>query len=145
MNGGLKMARLFTYIFITVGLMILLSLVGFDTSASYVLNQIGILNNPGGFESSNFHLGIILGLIALAGTAAIIFGFISGGNIETIATAGLVVLGATPLAFFLTDFISIVQLAKNAGGWEYYLIALICSPIIIGYSMSLWDWVRGND
>jgi len=139
------MAKLLTYIFLVVGLMILFNVAGLTTSTGIILQQLGIINpeSVSNIQSTSFYIVIaVVALAALIGVgAAVSIGVFKTTVNETAITA---VAGLT-LALFIGDLISIVTYAGGTENWVKYLIFLIMTPIIFGYVISLYDWVRGKD
>ena len=134
------MAKLFTYVILTVGLVILFNAAGLQTAGSIVMEKFGIEFG----EIQNFRLGtlfITFLVSAIAGllAAGIIMGTLGRGSPELAVTA----LYATPLVALVGDLVSIIVFGGT--GWVGYLIFLIMAPLIAGYVISLYDWVRGRD
>jgi len=134
--------KIFTYIVITVGIMLFLNAAGFVTAGSVALGWLGI---EGGdlyvFKlSSLFTTFLVVALGALAASGVII-GIFGKGSLETSVTA----LYATPLIALIGDLILTVTLAEPGTHWAGYLIMMLMSPLIAGYVIALYDWVRGRD
>ena len=134
------MAKLFTYVILTVGLVILFNAAGLQTAGSIVMEKFGIEFG----EIQNFRLGtlfITFLVSAIAGllAAGIIMGTLGRGSPELAVTA----LYATPLVALVGDLVSIIVFGGT--GWVGYLIFLIIAPLLAGYVISLYDWVRGRD
>lgn len=138
------MAKLMTFVMVTVGLMVLMNLAGLQTTSGYILGSMGInIGNIQNFSSTSFYIAILAALAALLVTGAGIrvTGF---GLTSSSFTAG--VAAATPLAVLVGDLVSIVVQASATGlSWVSYLIFLIIVPFVFGYMISLFDWARGID
>jgi len=135
------MAKVFTYIMITTGIILLLNLAGLQTAGSIVTEQlsgeIDSIQNIMGNALLNSLLTLAIG--ALVGAAAIAIGTFGRVNPAIYVTA----LYAAPLVSLVADMIAIVVLGGTA--WTGYLIFLIMTPLIYGYAIALYDWVRGID
>jgi len=134
------MAKLFTYVIITIGLVILFNAAGLQTAGSVVMETLGI--NFGNIE--NFRVGtlfITFLVSAIAGLLAtgVIALTLGRGNPEL----GVTAFYATPLIALVGDMISIIVF--GGAGWAGYLMFLIMGPLIGGYVIALYDWVRGRD
>lgn len=131
--------------FITIGLMILFYFAGLATSTGIILGQLGIINTEGvsNIPSTAFYVAIaVTALAALIGVGtAVSIGVFKTTINETAITA----VAALVLVTFIGDLISIVSYAGGSGNWVSYLVILIMTPIIFGYVMALYDWVRGRD
>ena len=136
------MAKVYTYIVILSGLMVLLAYAGIPTGSGLILSNLNIINAPQDFSSSTFAQSVsaILAIIALS---TIIIGFITKGQSETFIVAGF----ATLLFSFIADAYSIIVYANGTLGqtWVTALITLILGPLIIGYGVAIIEWWRGSD
>jgi len=134
------MAKLFTYVIITIGLVVLFNAAGFQTAGSIVMEQLGI--DFGNIE--NFRLGTLftsflvaaIGGLLVSGVVALTLG---RGNPEI----GVTALYATPLIALVGDMIALI--AFGGTNFAGYIIFLIMGPLIAGYVITLYDWVRGRD
>lgn len=129
------------YVMVSVGLMILMSLAGLQTSMGWILSQLGInLSNVQNF-SSGYFMGIILAAItSLVAVSGIRIGVFGAATQTTFAAALL----ALPMALMIGDLVSIVVLANStAPSWISYIAFLIVVPFLFGYAITLFDWVRG--
>lgn len=141
------MAKLMTFVMTATVMMMLLTLVGVNTTAGYVLGQLGMLDNPSGFEGTTLYVAIVAALTLLLASSAIRIGFFGVNAPDTFVSASL----AITLGAFIADFVSVITTtsancpASSSCGWVTYVVTLIMGPIIIGYAISLFDWARGND
>lgn len=136
------MAKLSTYVMVTAGLMILLSLSGLPTTIGWVLGQLGVnLGNIQNFSSSGFYVAMFAAITLLISVTGIRIGIFGTPSTTTFAAAG----AAVPLAVLIGDMISIVTLANSGGpNWVGYIVFLILVPFVFGYMITLFDWVRGG-
>lgn len=135
--------KIYTYVMITVGLMVLFNLAGLYTNTGYVLGQLGITpNNIQNFESSTLWITLIgLAIGALAGIGGIVISVFTRVSPELPITA----LFTGVLTAFVGDLLGIISYSQQAGNFVGLLVFLIMSPLIIGYVIALYDWVRGRD
>lgn len=130
------------YIFLTtiVGLMILLSYGGVNTSTGYVLTYLNILDAPENFQSSNFYL-IIVGVFAAVAVGGVVIGFFTKTSPESYLLGPL----AGVLVLFVGDIISIIVYTNaNFSGWSAKIIGSIMSMLAVGYTITVVDWWRGT-
>jgi len=134
------MAKLFTYVIIAAGLIILFNAAGLHTLGSVIMEKFGVnflgIQNFGTLVLAQTFL--VLGLGALI-SAGIIMGTIGRGNPELFVTA----FYAAPLIGLIGDLTSIIIFGGT--GWVGYLMFIIIAPLLAGYVISLYDWVRGRD
>lgn len=135
------MAKLITYVMITVGLMALMTLAGVPTNSSWFLDKLGLeIGTVHNFSNTGFYVTIItIGIAALVAVSGIKIGFISAPTETTFVAAA----AAVPLAFLVGDLIGIIQ-AAGTDNWVGYIIFLIMLPFMVGYAITLFDWVRGD-
>jgi len=135
------MAKLYTYIFIIIGLMVLFNMAGLNTVSGVILNKLGIVEgNISDVQSSTLYYILLAAMAALV-TAGVIMGIFGRGSPEIFVTAGL----AVPLVAFVGDLVSITITASGEGTWVGAVVFLIMAPLIGAYIFALYDWVRGRD
>jgi len=135
--------KTYNYIFIMVGLMILLSFAGIDTTSGYVLGKLNIIDNPENIQGGglNKELGAIFLAIAVGGIA---IGFLTKSSPEIYLIAPF----AAILILFLGDVISIITYMKGnypESVWMYRLTLLVLGSIAVGFIISVVEWWRGTD
>lgn len=137
------MAKLYTYIFITVGMILLFNLAGLVTTSGYVLGQLGInINDIENISATPFWVAVALGLTTLAGVSGIRIGTFGTPTTSIFASA----IFAIPLLVLVADMLSIIQQSTVTGvTWVSYIIFLIMTPLMLGYGLSLFEWARGTD
>lgn len=141
------MAKIWTYVVITVGIMILFQAAGLTENAGSVLGQYNI-NVTNMTSLSNFKEIDFVAVIAdywdelALGAAAILIGtWVTGTFIIGLSAAIATVI----LYIFVADLITIVAIANESGGWTGWLVTLIMIPLIFGYIIALWEWIIGKD
>jgi hypothetical protein len=144
------MAKVVQYVITSIGIMLLLGLVGAPTFTSTLLNSffgsggaIGILN--GNFHLTNTGIAIlVLGLLAFS-TALIAFVSNVFRPSESVIVA---VLSSTLFGLFVADIVSVISIADSFGALTIpikALMILILLPYTAGFIMSLVAFWRGND
>jgi len=138
------MEKLWTYIIIIAGIMVLFNLVGLNTTTGYVLGTLGFTSPESSttFQDTGFWSKLIWGLGLLSGAVAIVIG-IFGRDISTLPISSAIAVGF--LAMFLGDLIGIINTASAESTWVSWLLYSLMVPLIIGFAFTLWDWVRGRD
>jgi len=136
--------KMFVYVVLVIGLMLLFNWAGLATTTGVVLGMFSITNpaSLASFQESGFYTALITALILLGGVTGIIIGTLGRGSTVTAIMAGV---ASAVLVFFIGDLISIVAYANTSGNWVGYLAAGIMIPLIFGYILSVLDWVRGHD
>src|SRR3990167_6972763 len=143
------MGRAMTWIMILVTMTIIMNF-AFNTNTTWIMGQILGFENSGDFTASAFWIALVAAT-AFIGLTGIVAGFGTGTQIDTnslmrksFATAVLFV--------FVSDYTSILSKLRaitcTAGGvcgWEWYVGFAIMIPIFVGYSISVIDWIGGND
>ena len=131
--------RVYTYLIIMVGLMMIFYLAGITTTTGRIITAMHI------FDIENFSFGeffdsaatIFGGIIA----AGITIGAIYAGKPEIILLLGYAVV----LLAFVGDLIGIVTyMNSNYGGWLASVVGLIIAPLAVGYVHSVISWWGGR-
>lgn len=141
------MARLMVFLMIAVAIMVLFNYAGLQTTTGYILGQLGILDSPQNFNSTGFYVAIAAALAALIGTSTLRIGTFGFSPADTAVSAAL----ALPLAALIGDFVSVLIYVRAACpadsfcNWISYLVGFIMAIIIVGYTISLYDWARHSD
>ena len=144
------MAKLWNYVVLTVGIMILFYLTGLTTSEGIVLGGSNYnMTAPGeltNLQDIDFFTNFsVLGWIALfgAGTALITIGlYYSRTTAYQILSAGIA--GAI-LIKFIADMVTVVMKLNASSPWMGYLGLLLMGPFTFGYILAIWDWVGGKE
>lgn len=137
------MARVYTYLFITTGIMMLLYLAGINTTSGYILQYFDPVQHPENFANTGFYT-LITGLLIALLAGGIYLGYIFRVNPESYIIAGF----CATLALFVGDMISIIVYYRGAYpemAWIGYLIDLLLFPVVIGFALSILSFWRGSD
>ena len=132
--------RLPTYIMIIVTLMVLLNILGIATTSGAILGQVGLTSpdNAMNFASSSLFSKITTALGLLAIIATVTIGFFGKNAFIFPVTAGIAV---GFLAIFIGDFVGLINIVSTT--LEKWVIYGLITPFLVGYTIALWDWVRG--
>ena len=140
------MAKIFTYMVIVIGLMALFYVSGVTPNTGATLGQNNITNvsSLGNFKLFNYNTVIEnyirnLGIGALVG---ITIGLIVPGIAEIAISSAIAI---AVLYSFIGDLISIATTLSTEESWIGWLMFLIIVPLVFGYVIALWDWIRGRD
>lgn len=134
--------RIYTGIFIIIGIQMLLYMGGMQSLPSgYVINGLGPFN-PEGFQASEFFSSIFgILLISIAGGA--IVGYLFRANPESYIVGGF---AGTILMLFVGDLIGIITFYNtNYPGFEWMglVISGLLFPVAATFALSLISWWRG--
>lgn len=133
--------RVYYFLIIIVGLMILMNIAGISTTTGYVLNYLDIVDNPQNLQNSNLY-AIIIGIFLSAVVGGVVIGYFTKSSPESYLIAPL----AGILVLFVGDIISIYVYVNSLGvAWIKYLVMMILIPIAVGYLESTISWWRGVD
>jgi uncharacterized membrane protein YccF (DUF307 family) len=135
------MARLFVFMFLTVGLLALFSLAGIYQNK--LLVNLGLMPEDLNGQFGGVVYTLIFTYIAMMVGSAVVIGFF-GSSFSDVPVAALF---ASPLAMFIVALASLPSQIDTTGNYGFVsnIVWLIFAPLIIGYFMSLFDWVRGRD
>lgn len=132
--------------------MFLLLIGGVETSSSEIINAIGG-NGPSLWELSTFWLAIAAALISFVATNKIS----AGGFSFQASRESVMALFATAIyVFFASDMYSIVSKIKSiecavgttlvsCGSWEYWVIWAMVMPLLVGFGISIIQFIGGSD
>jgi len=135
------MAKMFNYMVITMGIWILLSIMGITLTGSYMQSKMGIGTADGlaDIQSSLVWLAVIAGLIGL-GSVAVFIGIFTKTISAIPITAGL---ASAIFIFIIMDIIQLLNLVAEP--WLKNVLWLFVGVYTAGFIITTWDWVRGMD
>ena len=134
------MAKLFTYVIISIGLMILFKMAGLNTAGSIVLETVGMdISNPMGFLVGALFTSLLVAALGSLTVVGVVMG-ITGRNFSDVPVTAL---WSAPLVGLVADMGSIMLFSGT--GWIGMVVILIMMPLIGGYIIALYDWIRGRD
>ncbi len=147
------MAKVWKYIFISVGLIYFLKIAGLPTGTEAMFNILGLIFNPDatvaevGLTNSslfNFIFGSAGILITIAAaTGAVIAGLLTRAKPENIIVLPLI---TTVFIIFLQAGVGIMIYANGLGQtWISAIMFLLMLPFTLGFLVALVDYFRGID
>lgn len=140
------MAKVYTYVVVTIGMCVLFSMAGLTTFSILSLIGISNTNNTFAFSTSTIFGALFgaAGVLILAGAASgIAVGYITKSPSENFIILPFI---TGVLALFIGTYVDIVAQANATGSaWLPYLATLIFAPITVGYVVSLVEFFRGTD
>lgn len=138
------MSKVTNYLMVITGLVFILSLGGIDTGQHWILEQTGLLDSPENFQSNNFFT-IILGALALGGTATVVIGYFTKTSAKDILIAGYLVF----LIYFVAELVNIIIYANGvygSGSWSFVSLVILATfgVLIMGYVSSIMDFYQSG-
>lgn len=132
------MGRMITFTMILSILLLLFHFEGLiqNTPLSFILN---VLLDPSSLKDHSWFSGLFAVLIAFSGASIVIGSFVST-RVEQGATIGFTALMFTAV---LWDFVIFFNIVKQYFGAEW--AALIVSPFILMFALTIVEWWRGKD
>lgn len=144
--------KLWNYVFMATGLIIVLNVFGIETGSAELLEAIGISFNNGQVTSVstswstfwNLLFNSTTGILTLTGiVGGIAVSFFAKGRLENFIILP-VITGI--LALFVATFIEIIQSALASGSYFFgTIITVLFVPLTIGYILALVEFFRGTD
>ena len=133
--------KIYNYTLMTIGLITLMYIAGFDVASNWVITNLGLLNLAN-YQSFGFWTAIG-GIFAITGLGTVAIGTLLNISPTYIIKALYVM---TPLTLLLMDFISIMVKLNSLGvAWAYWVIAALMLPLIGAYSIALVEFWEGRD
>ncbi len=133
------MEKLFTYLMLISGMVLLLHAAGLPTLGGSVMDLFGIeFGDASNFAGGAFAITILGSALVGLAAATVVMGVLGRGSAEIAVTA----LYATPLVALTGDMLMIIA---SGVGWVGTVLFLIITPLMAGYVIALYDWVRGRD
>lgn len=136
------MSKVFTYAMLSVGMMLILNIMGIPTGVTTILSWVGLANPTQAIDTSLF-FGAIATVFAVSTVTGIVVGLFTRASPESYIASAL----CGGLLVFLGTFTAIINYASASSGtnWEYYVVLVILAPVAIGYGISLISYWRGAD
>ncbi len=153
------MAKVWKYVYVTVGLVILLKLAGLPTGADSVLRLIGVTFDIGGkiqnvtTSASTFSdvifkntgdaslRGILIAIAAATG--GIIAGLFTRAKPENLILLPFI---TTTLVLFFATTVSIMQYTISLGQtWVTAIMVVFLLPFTVGFILATLEFFRGTD
>lgn len=132
------MSKVFIYVVMCTGMMLLLNMMGVPTGVDSILNFLGVSIEGQTISLAQFTT-TLLAIIASSAGVGIIVGLLTRSSPESFIAAPFVTL----LAVFIGTFASVVNYTSALSSWVFYVSILLFLPIAIGYGIALIEWWRG--
>lgn len=133
--------RIYNYLVIILGLILILNLAGIETTSNRILTEFGVMDGSSGITLSEFFFSVEGILSVIAATGTIVIGLYFKSSPESFLLIGY----ATTILWFVADLVSIITYANaNYAGWVASVIGLILSPLAMGYIHSVLSWWGGK-
>jgi len=136
--------KVFNYIIILTGIILLLQMAGIPTGAQGVFNLVGLGTSEASVSASPL-------FDAIFGSVGILIGIITGIAIGIFTRASpenfiILPLITGSLALFVTSFVTIMNYSLAIHPtWISAIIVLILGPLTVGFILSLVEFFRGTD
>ena len=138
------MARVYSYAMLSVGIVLVLDLIGIPTGMDSISNFLALATGELSFsEFFNNLFSISSGILLATVGAGIIIGIIARAQLENII---LLPFLTGPLALLLGTFVRLIQNFSSATypAWASNVLLVLMGMIGVGYIVSLAEWFRGN-
>ena len=143
------MAKIFQYVLVLSGLLLLLAVAGFPTATNWLLSSFGLTGSSTGIQVSGIiACAAIVAIAALLTVSAATSGQIQIGTFSMNVTESKIVatFANTLMIWGLVDMGSIIKIATDTGQtWISVLTGLIFGPLMIAYAIGIIQFWRGND
>lgn len=136
--------KVWNYVIISVGLVLLFKFAGIDYGANSILNLVGI-----GTDSVSISTGNLWN--AILGSSGILIGIVVGVVVGVFTRSSpenyiILPLITGTLGAFIQAFVGLMQYSlANYSGWVSGIVLLILAPFTVGYILSLVEFFRGTD
>ena len=133
------MSKVYNYIIVSVGLVLLLQYAGLPTGAS--LFWLGVTNGDiSNVSAGQFYLAI-MGLFTLGVGATIVIGYFTKSSSESYIVAPI----AGGLFTVITSTLIAITVYTKDMGWIHYISNLLFIPLLIGLGIAVINFWRGTD
>lgn len=140
------MGRMMVFIMIIVGLMVIFNFAGLIDSEGTIVGQFRLDEKEGMtfFKDFDWFNWFKDNLLIMAGvTTGILIGTLGKASPETVLSAAIVsgLFGA-----FIGD-LALIGMTLNGtnSNWTGNLVLVLIPLMLIGYVITMWDWMRGRD
>ena len=145
--------KVFNYIIITTGIMILVALAGIDIEGSdnnFQRFGININNDPthSSIDTSDFYnklFNINTGLLIIGILSGVVISWATGGKPENYIILPIISTHLIYFGIFMSNLIKYTISNSTEVPVIGYLSLLLLSPLAIGYLLALIEFFRGND
>jgi hypothetical protein len=134
------MARVYTYVVMSAGLILMLQMAGIPTAIGKIAAFFGLSLTAQSISLSDFFIaaGAVMAAAVVSGVG---IGLLTRSSPDSYLIAPM----ASVLLLLVGTFTSVADYAfSNYSGWVASLAALIFLPIAIGFVISLVEFIRGT-
>lgn len=139
------MEKLWTLTIVIVGILALFNIAGITSTTGYLL-QAGLTSPEtlADFWDTSFWNKLHTIILSLAAVG--IGGAILVGVFTKFDPLPLTAIFAASFSYVIVgDMVSIVNQINSESSWGGTILYLLIAPLLFGYVLSLWDWIRGHD
>ena len=145
--------KVFNYIVITTGIMILVALAGIDIEGANVLNQkfgINPLNDPNlpSLDTSDFYFKLFaenIGLLVIGILSGVVISWATGGKPENYIILPIISTHLIYFGIFLINAVKYFYVTSSSVPVLGYIVSALMIPLTLGYIVSLIEFFRGTD
>jgi len=130
--------KIYYYTILAAVLMIFFHIAGFDTTSSFMVSKLDLLN-PQNYQSSSFWI-IVGSLFGAVGVGTAIIGSFTNVSPQYILKSTIIM---PTLVLLALDFVWILN--KVQGTWVFWVIGTVMLPLIAGYAIALVEFWEGRD
>lgn len=134
------MSKVYNYMVMSVGIVLLLKLAGVPTGADSFLIYLGLSGDISQISFGSYLLAIFA-IFTVGAGAAIAISFITKSPSESYIV-GTIASGI--LAIITSTFVSLISYTSDLG-FVYYIVYLIFVPLLIGFGIAIIQFWRGTD
>jgi hypothetical protein len=128
-------AKIFTYLTIIYGSLLLLFLAGIPMGSNALLDKFDFIDSPVTLW------GTIIALAALAVSGGLIIAALTKTSPDLYLSATFATITFIPIVAF---FPSVIEYAHTLNDWVYYLTLVIVGVLGVGYIISVADWITNR-
>jgi len=134
------MGKIWTYIVLTAGLILMLKLAGIPTGVEWLLVQLGLSDT---YNVSGSTFAIAVGILLATSTGVGIVIGIFGRTAPEYAL--LAPFAIASLVVFASTFGAVINYMSNFDTWLYYPIFVIFGVFGMGFFVALVEWAFGRE
>lgn len=131
------MAKVYYMVVFSALLVLLLHVAGFQTTSSWVISRLDLLNLPN-FLASSFILKLTA-LFSAVGIAGAVIGSFFSVSPQYIIKSALIL---PTLLLLIGDVINVLSLVS---GWVFWILLLIIAPLAAGWTVAILEMWEARD
>ena len=134
------MSKVFNYMILSTGLILLLKFAGIPSGADAFITWLGLSTSASGISLGTFFIGVIA-IFSIGTAGSIVIGFLTKSQSESFIVAPI---AAGIFTSIVSTFVSVINYTV-AFGWIYYVTYLIFVPWLVGFAIAIIQFWRGTD